>query len=98
MQTAEFKITGMTCSACVETVTKHLKSIKDVSKVDVSLTNEAVKIEMLESVPIHVLQQALPENYILSEQLENVDTIEQEKEKQICSNFSRFFLSFFTSP
>lgn len=95
MQTAEFKITGMTCSACVETVTKHLKSIKDVSKVDVSLTNEAVKIEMLESVPIHVLQQALPENYILSEQLENVDTIEQEKEKTDLQQLFPLFLVFF---
>ena len=95
MQTAEFKITGMTCSACVETVTKHLKSIKDVSKVDVSLTNEAVKIEMLESVLIHVLQQALPENYILSEQLENVDTIEQEKEKTDLQQLFPLFLVFF---
>ena len=95
MQAAKFKIAGMTCSACVETVTKHLKNIKDVSKVDVSLTNEAVKIKMLESVPIHVLQQALPENYTLSEQLENVDTIEQEKEKTDLQQLFPLFLVFF---
>jgi len=95
MQAAKFKIAGMTCSACVETVTKHLKNIKDVSKVDVSLTNEAVKIKMLESVPIHVLQQALPENYILSEQLENVDTTGQEKEKTDLQQLFPLFLVFF---
>ncbi len=50
---------------------------------------------MLESVPIHVLQQALPENYILSEQLENVDTTGQEKEKTDLQQLFPLFLVFF---
>ena len=65
MQTAEFKLTGMTCDGCVETVGRHLRNLKDVSKVDVSLADESVKIEMIEPIHTNVLQQELPDAYTL---------------------------------
>ena len=55
MQTAEFKITGMTCDGCVETVSRHLRNLKDVSNVDVSLQDGSVKIEMTGSIHTNVL-------------------------------------------
>ena len=95
MQTAEFKITGMTCDGCVETVGRHLRNLKDVSKVDVSLADESVKIEMIEPIHTNVLQQALPDDYTLIDQTKNIDPLTKEKGDTTPKQLFPLFLVFF---
>ena len=95
MQTAEFKITGMTCDGCVETVGRHLRNLKDVSKVDVSLADESVKIEMIEPIHTNVLQQALPDDYTLIDQTKNIDSVTKEKNNTTPKQLFPLFLVFF---
>ena len=95
MQTAEFKITGMTCDGCVETVSRHLRNLKDVSKVDVSLADESVKIEMIEPIHTNVLQQALPNDYTLIDQTKNIDPVTKGKNNTAPKQLFPLFLVFF---
>ena len=95
MQTAEFKITGMTCDGCVETVGRHLRNLKDVSKVDVSLADESVKIEMIEPIHTNVLQQALPDDYTLIDQTKNIDSVTKEKNNTTPKQLFPLFIVFF---
>ena len=43
--TKTYKITGMKCQGCVNTVTKKLSAVKGVDKVQVDLENKQVTIE-----------------------------------------------------
>ena len=95
MQTAEFKITGMTCDGCVETVGRHLRNLKDVSKVDVSLADESVKIEMIGSIHTNVLQQALPDDYTLIDQTKDIDPVTKGKNNTAPKQLFPLFLVFF---
>ena len=95
MQTAEFKITGMTCDGCVETVGRQLRNLKDVSKVDVSLADGSVKIEMIEPIHTNVLQQALPDDYTLIDQTKNIDHVTKEKSDTTPKQLFPLFLVFF---
>lgn len=43
--TKTYKITGMKCQGCVNTVTERLSAVKGVDKVQVDLENKQVTIE-----------------------------------------------------
>ena len=43
--TKRYKITGMKCQGCVNTVTEKLSAVKGVDKVQVDLENKQVTIE-----------------------------------------------------
>lgn len=50
MQTETLKVTGMTCSSCVDVVTRELVAVDGVHNVNVSLANGEVKVDFDESM------------------------------------------------
>ncbi len=54
-----YRITGMTCSACVYSVKSKLELVMNIDKVDVSLEDQKVSIESSRSIHINDLQTAL---------------------------------------
>ncbi len=63
MKTITIKISGMTCSGCVQTVTQALQGVKNVIRANVSLDNENATIETKKDIQIEDLQNSLPEKY-----------------------------------
>ena len=45
MESVSLKVTGMTCGGCVASVTRVLKNVKGVGKVDVSLAESQARVE-----------------------------------------------------
>jgi len=69
MKTSTIKISGMTCSGCVQTVTQALESVKNVIKANVSLENETATIKIKNNIRIEELQKSLPEKYKIKEEI-----------------------------
>ena len=63
MKQLQFKISGMTCSSCVATVTKAIESIRNVKNVTVSLDPGLAVIESIEDVSTDDIQSALPDKF-----------------------------------
>ena len=63
MKQLQFKISGMTCSSCVATVTKAIESIRNVKNVTVSLDPGLAVIESNEDVSIDDIQSVLPDKF-----------------------------------
>ncbi|MFH6603533.1 heavy-metal-associated domain-containing protein [Maribacter algicola] len=62
-----YKITGMTCSNCVASVTEKLSKVENVTGLEVNLKSGEADISMKEHIPLNMLQSALPEKYTISE-------------------------------
>ena len=60
MKQLQYKISGMTCSSCVATVTKAIESIRNVKNVTVSLDPGLAVVESNEDVSVDVIQSVLP--------------------------------------
>ena len=63
MKQLQYKISGMTCSSCVATVTKAIESIRNVKNVTVSLDPGLAVVESNEDVSIDVIHSVLPEKF-----------------------------------
>ena len=63
MKQLQYKISGMTCSSCVATVTKAIESIRNVKNVTVSLDPGLAVVESNEDVSIDVIQSMLPNKF-----------------------------------
>ena len=63
MKQLQYKISGMTCSSCVATVTKAIESIRNVKNVIVSLDPGLAVIESNEDVSIDVIHSVLPDKF-----------------------------------
>ena len=63
MESFKIKISGMTCSSCVETVTKSIKKINEVIKVEVSLESSTAEIEAKDLISLNKIQSALPNKF-----------------------------------
>ncbi len=63
MKQLQYKISGMTCSSCVATVTKAIESIRNVKNVTVSLDPGLAVIESNEDVSIDVIHSVLPDKF-----------------------------------
>lgn len=63
MKQLQYKISGMTCSSCVATVTKAIESIRNVKNVTVSLDPGLAVVESNEDVSIDVIQSVLPDKF-----------------------------------
>ncbi len=61
-----YAVSGMTCMGCVASVKDKLLSVNGVENVEVSLENQEAKIKMEEHVPTEILQEALPDKYLIS--------------------------------
>ena len=67
MKVYNYKILGMTCQGCVNTVIKNLKKVQDISDVDVDFEQEKVKISISRDINILELQKFLSDKYTLNE-------------------------------
>ena len=63
MKQLQFKISGMTCSSCVATVTKAIESIRNVKNVTVSLDPGLAVIKSNEDVSTDDIQSVLPDKF-----------------------------------
>ena len=63
MESLKIKISGMTCSSCVETVTKSIEKINEVIKVEVSLESSTAEIEAKNLISLNKIQSALPNKF-----------------------------------
>ena len=63
MKQLQYKISGMTCSSCVATVTKAIESIRNVKNVTVSLDPGLAIVESNEDVSIDVIHSVLPDKF-----------------------------------
>ena len=63
MKQLQYKISGMTCSSCVATVTKAIESIRNVKNVTVSLDPGLAVVESNEDVSIDVINSVLPDKF-----------------------------------
>ena len=80
MKQLQFKISGMTCSSCVETVTKAIESIRNVKNVTVSLDPGLAVVESNEDVSIDVIHSVLPDKFSVKpfKYYEDVNTDDKE--------------------
>ena len=67
MITNTYKVDGMTCNSCKESVEQHLSNLESVLKADVDLEKGEVKISSLKHLSTEVLKKALPDKYTLAE-------------------------------
>ncbi|MCS6957375.1 MAG: cation transporter [Aquificaceae bacterium] len=56
-----FKVEGMTCQHCAETVKRAIFSLEGVSHVEVSLEEGKVRVQSEEDIPFHMLKSAVEE-------------------------------------
>ena len=63
MKQLQYKISGMTCSSCVATVTKAIESIRNVKNVTVSLDPGLAVIKSNEDVSTDDIQSVLPDKF-----------------------------------
>ncbi len=63
MERFKIKISGMTCSSCVETVTNSIETINEVIKVEVSLESGTAEIEAKDPIPLKKIKSALPSKF-----------------------------------
>jgi len=61
-----YKIDGMTCQSCVQSVTKALLGINGVNEVNVDLENSSATIFMDHHIDIYDIQKSLPDKYKIS--------------------------------
>ena len=80
MKQLQYKISGMTCSSCVTTVTKALESIRNVKNVTVSLDPGLAVVESNEDVSIDVIDSVLPDKFSVKpfKYYEDVNTDDKE--------------------
>ena len=80
MKQLQYKISGMTCSSCVATVTKAIESIRNVKNVTVSLDPGLAIVESNEDVSIDVIHSVLPDKFSVkpSKYYETVNTDDKE--------------------
>ena len=80
MKQLQYKISGMTCSSCVATVTKAIESIRNVKNVTVSLDPGLAVVESNEDVSIDVIHSVLPDKFSVkpSKYYETVNTDDKE--------------------
>ena len=80
MKQLQYKISGMTCSSCVATVTKAIESIRNVKNVTVSLDPGLAVVESIEDVSIDVIHSVLPDKFSVKpfKYYEDVNTADKE--------------------
>lgn len=81
---SEFRVSGMTCGACVSTVTSMLKKVSGVKSVSVSLLTENAIVIHDSNTPVDELSETI-ENCGFDCQVINVEHLKQPNEKQSLS-------------
>ena len=100
--THTYNITGMTCGSCKASVEKSLRSIDNVTNVEVNLEKGEAEVTMSSHVATVTLKKALPEKYTLSEKKEknvfassSMSAMPMEEEKSKLQQLKPLFLIIF---
>ena len=65
-----YKVDGMTCNNCKDSVEKYLGEVDDVTNVFVNLEKGEAEVTMDRLIDLEVFMNALPDKYKLTEQKE----------------------------
>jgi len=80
-----YKIAGMTCNNCIETVSKALTNVDGISDIKVDLENNEATLTMNHHVDLITLKKVLPAKYEISlngnQDLENQSMVSEDKTK-----------------
>ena len=87
MKQLQYKISGMTCSSCVATVTKAIESIRNVKNVTVSLDPGLAVVESNEDVSIDVIHSVLPDKFSVKPFKYYADVNTNDKESYLAKLF-----------
>ena len=87
MKQLQYKISGMTCSSCVATVTKAIESIRNVKNVTVSLDPGLAVVESNEDVSIDVIHSVLPDKFSVKPFIYYEDVNTDDKESFLAKLF-----------
>ena len=87
MKQLQYKISGMTCSSCVATVTKAIESIRNVKNVTVSLDPGLAVIESNEDVSTDDIQSVLPDKFSVEPFEYYADVNTNDKESYLAKLF-----------
>jgi len=69
-----YRVSGMTCNGCKNSVEKSLSEIENIKHVSVDLEKETAAIEMKQHLEVAVLQNVLSEKFTITELKENHTT------------------------
>lgn len=69
-----YRVSGMTCNGCKNSVEKSLSEIENIKHVSVDLEKETAAIEMKQHIEVAVLQNALSEKFTITELKDNHTT------------------------
>ena len=87
MKQLQYKISGMTCSSCVATVTKAIESIRNVKNVTVSLDPGLAVIKSNEDVSTDDIQSVLPDKFSVEPFEYYADVNTNDKESYLAKLF-----------
>lgn len=94
--THTYKILGMTCDGCRQSVTDKLSKVQNVLSVSVSLQDGKANLTLKKHIPLTALQAALGDKYSIQEVSENnvFSTSETTQEKSKLQQLKPLFLIF----
>ncbi len=97
MITKTYKISGMTCSGCVQSVTQKLLGINGIQLVDVELESGEARIVSDITIPVTTLSQSLAPKYIIAEANDEANVFSEadiSEEKSKLQQLKPLFLIF----
>lgn len=94
MMKQTYSISGMTCNGCKNSVEKSLLKFDEIVEATVNLEKKEVKVLLSDEISVQNLQSGLAEKFIISEKIENVDTVFKDEEISQIKQLYPLFLIF----
>lgn len=102
MAKQKFDIDGMHCAACASNIERNVQKLDDVKSVSVNLATEKMSVEFAEGVNVASAEEktmAVVKSIGFSAQVEQADSHQKDKDKEVRSMWVRFFIALaFTLP
>ena len=89
-----YSVSGMTCNGCKNSVEKSLLKFDEIVEATVNLEKKEVKVLLNDEISVQNLQSGLAEKFIISEKIENVDTVFKDEEISQIKQLYPLFLIF----
>lgn len=94
MMKQTYSVSGMTCNGCKNSVEKSLLKFDEIVEATVNLEKKEVKVLLNDEISVQNLQSGLAEKFIISEKIENVDTVFKDEEISQIKQLYPLFLIF----
>nr|WP_296635461.1 MauE/DoxX family redox-associated membrane protein [Polaribacter sp.] len=89
-----YSVSGMTCNGCKNSVEKSLLKFIEIVEATVNLEKKEVEVLLNDEISVQNLQTGLADKFVISEKIENVDTIFKEEETSQIKQLYPLFLIF----